>query len=57
METLESDEFVTLIEGSDAAKSKDDKKTEPDSPEPATEEQSDWKPPKSLDLPPAPSPA
>ncbi|MGD8806135.1 MAG: ATP-dependent zinc metalloprotease FtsH, partial [Chloroflexota bacterium] len=57
VETLEADEFVALIEGSDPAKSQDDKKPKPASPEPTAEEQTDWEPPKSLDLPPAPSPA
>ncbi len=57
VETLEADEFKALIEGTDSPQSKDDKKPEPESSKSTAEEKSDWKPPKSLDLPPAPSPA
>jgi cell division protease FtsH len=57
VETLEADEFVALIEGFDPPQSTPDAKPEPEAPNPLAEERADWKPPKSLDLPPAPSPA
>ncbi|MGD2078331.1 MAG: ATP-dependent zinc metalloprotease FtsH [Chloroflexota bacterium] len=57
VETLEADEFVALIEGTDTPQTTSDESPEPESRRAAAEEQQDWKPPKSLDLPPAPSPA
>lgn len=57
VETLEADEFVALIEGTNTRQPTPDESPEPESRKAAAEEQKDWKPPKSLDLPPAPSPA
>ncbi|MDX1616566.1 MAG: hypothetical protein R3300_19825, partial [Candidatus Promineifilaceae bacterium] len=58
VETLEADEFAALIEGTVP-------QSDPSPEAPRSEEQSvtperretEWKPPSSLDLPPAPSPA
>jgi cell division protease FtsH len=57
IETLEADEFVALIEGSEPPRSTPEETPEPDKSTPAAGEKANWKPPKSLDLPPAPSPA
>ena len=56
VETLEAAAFIALIEGTEPAQSTPDDAPEPE-PSPAGDEQPEWKPPKSLDLPPAPSPA
>lgn len=57
VETLEANEFVALIEGTEPppSSSSDTPAPEPTKPEPSGEVE--WKPPSSLDLPPAPSPA
>jgi cell division protease FtsH len=57
VETLEAGDFVALIEGSEPSQPEagSEQKSEPAAP--AADEKADWKPPKSLDLPPAPSPA
>ena len=57
IETLEADEFVALIEGKELPKKKSDTPPEQEVIEEESSEQVDWKPPSSLDLPPAPTPA
>jgi cell division protease FtsH len=57
VETLESAAFVALIEGTEPPQSEPGGTPEPEPTQPAVGEQAEWKPPKSLDLPPAPSPA
>jgi cell division protease FtsH len=57
VETLEASEFVALIEGTDEAPSTPADKPPPQAPEPLRGEETEWEPPSSLDLPPAPSPA
>jgi cell division protease FtsH len=57
VESLEAEEFVALIEGQAPATSKPTDQTPP-KPAPAEKrDEVEWKPPSSLDLPPAPSPA
>jgi cell division protease FtsH len=57
IETLEADEFVALIEGKKLPKKKVDPPPEQEVIEEESSEQEEWKPPSSLDLPPAPTPA
>jgi cell division protease FtsH len=57
IETLESAEFVALVEGAEPPQTEPGGTPEPEQSQPAVGEQTEWKPPKSLDLPPAPSPA
>jgi hypothetical protein len=58
IETLEADEFIALIEGREPeapAASPTPPTTEASEDE--QDEQVEWKPPSSIDLPPAPTPA
>ena len=58
IETLEADEFVALVEG--RAPEAPESSPTPEHPEESEDEQDEqveWKPPSSLDLPPAPTPA
>lgn len=57
VETLEADEFVALIEGTAPPTSPPSVDKPPDSSTQEVSEQVEWKPPSSLELPPAPSPA
>jgi cell division protease FtsH len=57
VETLEADEFVALIEGTAPPTSPPSVDKPPDSSTQEAGEHVEWKPPSSLELPPAPSPA
>lgn len=57
IETLEADDFVALIEGTDPPTSPPSVDKPPDSSPQGVGEQVTWEPPSSLDLPPAPAPA
>lgn len=58
IETLEADEFVALVEGRvPEAPESSPTPEHPEESEDEQDEQVEWKPPSSLDLPPAPTPA
>lgn len=57
VETLEADEFVALIDGTEPPSQPPSIEEPPDSSAQEIGEQVEWEPPSTLDLPPAPSPA
>lgn len=57
VETLEGDELVALIDGTDPPKPSPKDKPSPEQPKKVADERTGWESPSSLDLPPAPSPA
>ena len=57
VETLEADEFVALLDGTVSPATTPEDKPSPEQPKPVPDERTEWEPPTSLDLPPAPSPA
>jgi len=57
VETLEGDELIALIEGTDAPTPSPKEDPSPGQPVNEAEERTEWEPPATLDLPPAPSPA
>ncbi len=57
IETLEAEEFVALIEGTEPPSPPPSVDSPPDSSSQEIGEQVEWEPPSSLELPPAPSPA
>jgi cell division protease FtsH len=57
VETLEGDELIALIEGTDAPTPSPKEDPSPEQPIMEAEERTEWEPPSTLDLPPTPSPA
>jgi cell division protease FtsH len=57
VETLEGDELIALIEGTDAPTPTPEDKPSPEQPKKVAGERTEWEAPSTLDLPPAPSPA